>query len=128
LDCFLLSKTDTLTSQAAVANEHGIAVDGITVDDVVITSGSKKGDGFVCDIAAITFNATFDGRRVEKNYIAKFWWKCYQTFFLTLLPNKLECLSLVSLFSLVYCLRIRPKPTLVEQVIQVLPLSLVRKQ
>jgi len=44
----------------------------VTVGDVTYSSGSKQGDGFVCDIAAITFKAVVEGRTFEKNYIAKF--------------------------------------------------------
>jgi hypothetical protein len=37
-----------------------------------LISGSKKGDGFSADILAVQFQATFNGEKVEKNYIAKF--------------------------------------------------------
>lgn len=55
-----------------MANEHGVDKEAVTIDDVSYSSGSKKGDGFVCDIAAINFNAIIDGKVFEKNYIAKF--------------------------------------------------------
>ena len=55
-----------------MANEHGVDKEAVTIDDVSYSSGSKKGDGFVCDIAAIKFNAIIDGKVFEKNYIAKF--------------------------------------------------------
>jgi hypothetical protein len=34
--------------------------------------GSKKGDGFSCEILAVDFSATFDGQTLSKEYIAKF--------------------------------------------------------
>jgi hypothetical protein len=43
---------------------------------VTVTSGSKNGDGFVGCIAAVMFDATFGGKTIKKNYIAKF---CPQT-------------------------------------------------
>ena len=55
-----------------MANEHGVDKEAVTINDVSYSSGSKKGDGFVCDIAAINFNAIIDGKVFEKNYIAKF--------------------------------------------------------
>ena len=30
------------------------------------------GEGFVCDIAAVDFDAVIDGQKFEKSYIAKF--------------------------------------------------------
>ncbi len=61
-----------MIKQAAVANEHNVAADEVAVEDVVVVAGSKKGDGFVCDIAAVQFRASFDGQHLEKNYIAKY--------------------------------------------------------
>ena len=58
--------------QVALANEYNVAPDEVAVDNVVVVAGSKKGDGFVCDIAAVQFRASFDGRHVEKSYIAKY--------------------------------------------------------
>jgi hypothetical protein len=37
-----------------------------------LTIGSKKGDGFSADILAVQFQASFNGQKLEKNYIAKF--------------------------------------------------------
>jgi len=34
--------------------------------------GSKKGDGFMCLIAAIDFKATVEGQKLKITYIAKF--------------------------------------------------------
>jgi hypothetical protein len=55
-----------------VSNEHNVPVEDVEIDDIRIKDGSKKGDGFSCQIAAITFQASFNGQRIEKNYIAKF--------------------------------------------------------
>ena len=35
-------------------------------------AGSKMGEGFVCDIAAVDFDAVIDCQKFEKSYIAKF--------------------------------------------------------
>jgi len=37
-----------------------------------IKTGSKKGDGFSSDIAAVHFWASFNGEKLRKNYIAKY--------------------------------------------------------
>ena len=50
----------------------GISVDEITIEDIVIKSGSKKGDGFACEIAAVQFTAIINGNPEENNYIAKY--------------------------------------------------------
>ena len=42
------------------------------IENISITAGSKKGDGFACDILAIQFHVTLDGQKIEKNYIAKY--------------------------------------------------------
>jgi hypothetical protein len=55
-----------------VSKEHDVPADGIVIEDIVIRPGSKKGDGFACDIAAVEFQATFEGKKIEKNYIAKY--------------------------------------------------------
>ena len=55
-----------------MSNEHNVPAELVEVDDISIKAGSKKGDGFICEIAAITFQASFNGQRIEKNYIAKF--------------------------------------------------------
>jgi len=34
--------------------------------------GSKKGDGYCCDITAINFQAKFNGETHQKDYIAKY--------------------------------------------------------
>ena len=58
--------------QVAVAAEHGITPDSVTVKDICLKPGSKKGDGFSSDIAAVHFKASFNGETHEKNYIAKY--------------------------------------------------------
>ena len=58
--------------QEAVSKEYAIYVSDIVVEDINIIAGSKKGDGFACDIAAVQFKAIFDGKQVSKSYIAKF--------------------------------------------------------
>ncbi len=55
-----------------MSNEHNVPVECIEISDTIIKAGSKKGDGFICEIAAITFQASFNGQRIEKNYIAKY--------------------------------------------------------
>jgi len=55
-----------------VSNEHNVPVEDVEIDDIRIKEGSKKGDGFICQIAAITFQTSFNGKQIEKNYIAKF--------------------------------------------------------
>ena len=35
-------------------------------------AGSKLGEGFLCEIVAVQFHATFHNKTFEKNYIAKF--------------------------------------------------------
>ena len=62
----------TVFSQEAVSTEHGVPIEDITIEDINITAGSKKGEGFVCEIAAVKFKATFQGLTLEKNYIAKY--------------------------------------------------------
>jgi hypothetical protein len=62
----------TFFKQTAVSNEHDVPADKINIDNISTKSGSKKGDGFVCDIAAVQFQATVDGQSFQKNYIAKF--------------------------------------------------------
>ena len=37
-----------------------------------MSQGSKMGEGFVCDIAAVDFDAVIDCQKIEKSYIAKF--------------------------------------------------------
>ena len=34
--------------------------------------GSKKGDGFMCLITAVDFEATVEGEKLKKSYIAKY--------------------------------------------------------
>ena len=58
--------------QEAVSTEHGVPIEDITIEDINITAGSKKGEGFVCEIAAVKFKATFQGQTLDKNYIAKY--------------------------------------------------------
>jgi hypothetical protein len=55
-----------------VAAEHEVSVDEVSVDNVVIKVGKKKGDGFMCDIAAVEFDATVGKEKLRKNYIAKY--------------------------------------------------------
>ena len=42
------------------------------MENISIKSGSKKGDGFACEIAAVEFQAVIDGKTFNKNYIAKY--------------------------------------------------------
>lgn len=55
-----------------MAREHGVPVEAVTISDVSIKPGSKKGDGFMCLIAAIDLEATVSGQKLKKNYIAKY--------------------------------------------------------
>ena len=55
-----------------MSKEYCISADDILVKDITIKAGSKKGDGFACDIAAVQFKAIFEGKEIKKNYIAKF--------------------------------------------------------
>jgi hypothetical protein len=47
-------------------------MESISIEDITVKAGSKKGDGFACEIAAVEFCATIDGKKFQKNYIAKF--------------------------------------------------------
>jgi len=49
-----------------------VSEDSITIEDVVLKPGSKKGDGFSSDIAAVHFKASFNGEVLDKVYIAKY--------------------------------------------------------
>jgi len=62
----------TLLFKVAVSKEYGVAEDTIQIEDLKVTPGSKVGEGFVCEIAAIRFNTIFKGEKIEKNYIAKY--------------------------------------------------------
>ena len=55
-----------------MSKEHDVPAESIVIEDIIIRPGSKKGDGFACDIAAVQFQATFEGKKIEKNYIAKY--------------------------------------------------------
>ncbi len=55
-----------------MSKEHNVPVDVIEISNVSIRDGSKKGDGFACEIAAVQFQAGFNGQVLEKNYIAKY--------------------------------------------------------
>ncbi len=59
-------------SQAAVAREHGVPTENVSISDISMKPGSKKGDGFMCLITAIDFEATVDGEKLRKSYIAKY--------------------------------------------------------
>ena len=59
-------------SQAAESKEHNVQVDVIDIANNSIRDGSKKGDGFACEIAAVQFQPIFNGQMMEKNYIAKY--------------------------------------------------------
>ena len=58
--------------QVAVSKEHGFPPETITIEDIVIKAGSKLGEGFACEIAAVQFTAEFGDQKLVKNYIAKF--------------------------------------------------------
>jgi len=55
-----------------VAREHGVPAESVSVSDISIKAGSKKGDGFLCLIAAINFEATVQGQKLKKCYVAKY--------------------------------------------------------
>ena len=42
------------------------------MEELAIKPGSKVGDGFVCEIKAVSFTAIINGEKIEKNYIAKY--------------------------------------------------------
>ena len=67
-----VSSLFTLCLQSAVAAEHGVAADSVSIEGICLKPGSKKGDGFSSDIAAVHFKASFNGEILEKNYIAKY--------------------------------------------------------
>jgi hypothetical protein len=58
--------------QVAVSKEHGFPPEAISIEDIVIKEGSKMGEGFACEIAAVQFTAKFGDQQLTKNYIAKF--------------------------------------------------------
>ena len=64
--------TQAFHLKSAVSTEHGVPADDVTIENVVITSGSKKGEGFICEIAAVKFVTSFNGQTLQKNYIAKY--------------------------------------------------------
>ena len=55
-----------------MAREHGVPTDSVSILDVSIKAGSKKGDGFMCLIAAIDLEATVEERKLKKSYVAKY--------------------------------------------------------
>lgn len=55
-----------------MAREHGVPAESISISDVSIKPGSKKGDGYMCVIAAVDFEATVQGEKFKKSYIAKY--------------------------------------------------------
>ena len=55
-----------------MSKENNVASESVEIENISIKAGSKKGDGFACDIAAVQFAATFNGQTLEKNYIAKY--------------------------------------------------------
>ena len=42
------------------------------MQNIILKPGSKKGDGFSSDIAAVQFQAIFNKKTLDKNYIAKY--------------------------------------------------------
>ena len=42
------------------------------MQNITLKPGSKKGDGFSSDIAAVNFLAIFNEKTLDKNYIAKY--------------------------------------------------------
>jgi hypothetical protein len=48
-----------------------VSADAVVIGDVAFSPGSKKGDGFSCEILAVDFDTTVDGRKLSKRYIAK---------------------------------------------------------
>ncbi len=55
-----------------MSKEHNVSPESVEIENISIKAGSKKGDGFACEIAAVQFEATFNGQKLEKNYIAKY--------------------------------------------------------
>ncbi len=70
------AKTDQIKGfflkKAAVSKEHNVEAEGLEIENLSITAGSKKGDGFACNILAIEFDVTLNGEKMTKNYIAKY--------------------------------------------------------
>jgi len=60
------------SKKIAVSKEHNVQAESLVIENISIKAGSKKGDGFACDILAIQFNATINGQKIEINYIAKY--------------------------------------------------------
>lgn len=55
-----------------MSNEHSVPVDSVTIENLKVSPGSKKGDGYACLIAALDFIAIIKGQKYEKHYIAKY--------------------------------------------------------
>ena len=55
-----------------MAREHSVPQESISISNVSMKPGSKKGDGFMCLIAAIDLEACVDGQKSRKSYIAKY--------------------------------------------------------
>ena len=55
-----------------MSQEYGVPIEEIEVENIVLKPGSKKGDGFSSDIAAVEFQAIFNGKTLDKYYIAKY--------------------------------------------------------
>ena len=58
--------------QEALSKDYGVPTELIEVENFVLKPGSKKGDGFSCQIAAVQFQAKVDGKSIDKSYIAKY--------------------------------------------------------
>ncbi len=58
--------------QNGVSNEYSVDINSVTIKDLKVSPGSKKGDGYACLIAALDFEAEVGGRIYEKHYIAKY--------------------------------------------------------
>ena len=58
--------------QEALSKDYGVPTELIEVENFVLKPGSKKGDGFACQIAAVQFQAKVDGKSIDKSYIAKY--------------------------------------------------------
>jgi len=55
-----------------VSKEYAVPIDSVIIEDLKISPGSKKGDGYSCLISALDFVATIDNVKHEKHYIAKY--------------------------------------------------------
>jgi len=55
-----------------VSNEHQVDLNSIEITNLRATSGSKKHEGFVCEVLAVDFDATVGSETFEKHYMVKY--------------------------------------------------------